>query len=232
MKELKYENAKQSVLLKQQREELRKKINKGGLSQEEYNSIKNQIKDLTEQKKELDKDLTEQDLVNAKHMLENKEFDQIKYIADWKKQNKKQFKAELNIAEMEELNQLLNDKGLNKSEFVRLAINGLKNNAIGINYLVIKSTQTFEKRGNWINCGDAIFSTEMKNFDNYKDAKEYYDSISLEDNIHFNNRYSDYKELYKYDKNLFDSCDIEEQDFDFDKMTLISDEYSMTDDYQ
>lgn len=164
--------------------------------------------------------------------LESDKFNQNKYISEWKKQNKKQFKAELNISEMDELNQLLNDKELNKTEFVRLAINGLKNNAIGINYLVIKSTQIFEKRGNWINCGDAIFSTEMKNFDNYKDAKEYYDSIAIEDNIHFNNRYSDYKELYKYDKNLFDSCDIEEQNFDFDKMTLISDEYSMTDDYQ
>lgn len=226
------EKAKQSVLLKKQREELREKLNNGGLSPEEYNDIKNQIKNLTEQKKELDKNLTEKDLMEARHILESEKFNQNKYISEWKKQNKKQFKAELNISEMDELNQLLNDKELNKTEFVRLAINGLKNNAIGINYLVIKSTQTFEKRGNWINCGDAIFSTEMKNFDNYKDAKEYYDSIALEDNICFNNRYSDYKELYKYDKNLFDSCDIEEQDFDFDKMTLISDEYSMTDDYQ
>lgn len=226
------EKAKKSVLLKKQREELRKKLNNGGLSQEEYNNIKKQIKDLTEQKKELDKELTAKDLMDARHILDSEKFNQNKYISEWKKQNKKQFKAELNISEMDELNQLLNDKELNKSEFVRLAINGLKNNAIGINYLVIKSTQTFEKRGNWINCGDAIFSTEMKNFDNYKDAKEYYDSIALEDNIHFNNRYSDYKELYKYDKNLFDSCDIEEQNFDFDKMTLISDEYSMTDDYQ
>lgn len=226
------EKAKKSVLLKKQREELRKKLNNGGLSQEEYNNIKKQIKDLTEQKKKLDKELTAKDLMDARHILDSEKFNQNKYISEWKKQNKKQFKAELNISEMDELNQLLNDKELNKSEFVRLAINGLKNNAIGINYLVIKSTQTFEKRGNWINCGDAIFSTEMKNFDNYKDAKEYYDSIALEDNIHFNNRYSDYKELYKYDKNLFDSCDIEEQNFDFDKMTLISDEYSMTDDYQ
>lgn len=226
------EKAKKSVLLKKQREELRKRLNNGGLSQEEYNNIKKQIKDLTEQKKELDKELTAKDLMDARHILDSEKFNQNKYISEWKKQNKKQFKAELNISEMDELNQLLNDKELNKTEFVRLAINGLKTDAIGINYLVIKSTQTFEKRGNWINCGDAIFSTEMKKFDNYKDAKEYYDSITLEDNIHFNNRYSDYKEFYKYDKNLFDSCDIEEQDFDFDKMILISDEYSMTDDYQ
>lgn len=64
------EKARQYVLLKQQREELREKINKGGLSQEEYHNIKNQIKNLQEQRNELSKELTQQDVIDAKKQLE------------------------------------------------------------------------------------------------------------------------------------------------------------------
>lgn len=71
----KEEKAEQSVLLKQQREKLRKKINKGGLSPEEYNDLKEQIKKITDQKKELDKDLTDDDLKEARHRLEKKEYE-------------------------------------------------------------------------------------------------------------------------------------------------------------
>ena len=63
----KEEKAEQSVLLKQQREELREKINKGGLNPEEYQKTKQKIKELTEQKKELDKGLTDDDLKEARH---------------------------------------------------------------------------------------------------------------------------------------------------------------------
>lgn len=64
------EKARQYVLLKQQREELREKINKGGLSPEEYHNIKNQIKNLQEQRNELSKELTQQDVIDAKKQLE------------------------------------------------------------------------------------------------------------------------------------------------------------------
>ena len=71
----KEEKAEQSVLLKQQREELREKINKGGLNPEEYQKTKQKIKELTEQKKELDKGLTDDDLKEARHRLEQKKYD-------------------------------------------------------------------------------------------------------------------------------------------------------------
>ena len=68
----KEEKAEQSVLLKQQREELREKINKGGLNPEEYQKTKQKIKELKEKKKELDKGLTDDDLKEARHRLEQK----------------------------------------------------------------------------------------------------------------------------------------------------------------
>ena len=69
----KEEKAEESVLIKQKRDEITKKIAKGGLSQEEYKKLKEEKDKLTEKKKQLDKDLTENDLKEARHRLEKKE---------------------------------------------------------------------------------------------------------------------------------------------------------------
>lgn len=69
----KEEKADKSVLIKQQREELREKLNEGGLSQEEYDNIKKQIQELTKQKEELDKDLSSFDLRDAGERLKKRE---------------------------------------------------------------------------------------------------------------------------------------------------------------
>lgn len=53
-------------------------------------------------------------------------FDQIKYINDYKRARKKQFKVELDIPEMEELEKMLQENGLTKAQFVRDAIDDLR----------------------------------------------------------------------------------------------------------
>ena len=104
-KSSKEERAEQSVKIRIQRDELREKLRKGGLSQEEYEKIKNQVKELTAQKKELDKDLTENDLKEARHRLEKKEYEKnqpkINKVEEDKiytklvKENEKQLEKEL-----------------------------------------------------------------------------------------------------------------------------------------
>ena len=69
----KEEKAEKSVLIKQQREKLREKLNESGLSQEEYDNIKKQIQELTKQKQELDKDLSNLDLRDAAERLKKRE---------------------------------------------------------------------------------------------------------------------------------------------------------------
>lgn len=71
----KEEKAEESVLIKQKRDEISKKIAKGGLSEEEYKKLKEEKDKLTEKKKQLDKDLTENDLKEARHRLEQKKYD-------------------------------------------------------------------------------------------------------------------------------------------------------------
>lgn len=68
----KEEKAEKSVLLKEERENLREKLNKGGLPKEEYDKISKKIKQITEQKKELDNELTQWDLRDAKERIERK----------------------------------------------------------------------------------------------------------------------------------------------------------------
>lgn len=68
----KEEKADKSVLIREQRDELREKLRKCGLSKDEYEDIKKQIKELTKQKEELDKDLSNLDLRDAKERLEEK----------------------------------------------------------------------------------------------------------------------------------------------------------------
>lgn len=58
--------------------------------------------------------------------MEQEKFNQSKYIQEWNKQNKKQFKVNLNIPEYEELKNLLKKNNLSNVQFVRNALNELK----------------------------------------------------------------------------------------------------------
>ena len=156
-------------------------------------------------------------------------FNQNKYIQDYRKQNYKQFKVELKVEEMDELNELLKKKKLNKTEFVKLAKNALEKGMIGMKYLVIKDPQAFQKRGNWVYGGETLMSKELKIFDDLDEAKNYYDDIKLEDDFQGSNRYSDFKVLYKYDSSKINDEDIEAGDYDLEDMIFLADEYSMTD---
>lgn len=59
-------------------------------------------------------------------------FNQSKYITNWQKENKKQFKVSLDPNEFEEANKLLEENNLSKIEFVRLALKNLKNGTLKI----------------------------------------------------------------------------------------------------
>lgn len=50
--------------------------------------------------------------------FDSKKFDQKKYIKDYQKEHYKQFKAKIKNEEMDELNELLDNKNMNKTEFV------------------------------------------------------------------------------------------------------------------
>lgn len=54
------------------------------------------------------------------------EFNQSKYIQEYRKNKKKQFNVDLNKDESEELEQLLKEKELTKVQFIRNAIEELK----------------------------------------------------------------------------------------------------------
>lgn len=58
------------------------------------------------------------------------EFNQKKYIKDWKKENYKQFKVEIKKEEKEELDKELKNNNLSGADFVRLALKGLKNGTL------------------------------------------------------------------------------------------------------
>jgi hypothetical protein len=64
-------------------------------------------------------------------------FNQTKYIDTYRKKHKAQFNVDLNIEEKEELDNLLKLNGLTKTQFLRNAIDMLKNN---------NSTLTKEKK--------------------------------------------------------------------------------------
>lgn len=54
------------------------------------------------------------------------EFNQQQYIQDYNKAHYRAFKVDLKIEELEELNDLLEKKGLTKAQFLRDAIKKLK----------------------------------------------------------------------------------------------------------
>lgn len=54
------------------------------------------------------------------------EFNQSKYITNWQKQNKRQFKVSLNKEEFEKADNLLKKNNLSKIQFVRLALEALE----------------------------------------------------------------------------------------------------------
>lgn len=55
-----------------------------------------------------------------------KKFNQVKYIDNFRKQNKAQFNVDLNIEEKKELDALLKELNLSKTQFLRNAIAELK----------------------------------------------------------------------------------------------------------
>lgn len=57
-------------------------------------------------------------------------FNQNKYIQEYIRLNKKQFKVDLNIDEYQELKELLKKNNLSNVQFVRNAINDLKDKSI------------------------------------------------------------------------------------------------------
>lgn len=57
-------------------------------------------------------------------------FNQSKYIQEYIRLNKKQFKVDLNVTEYQELKELLKKNNLSNAQFVRNAINDLKTKSI------------------------------------------------------------------------------------------------------
>lgn len=159
-------------------------------------------------------------------------FDKKEYNVNYRRKQlkrkvKAQFNTDLFYNEKIELDKLLSNLGMTKREFILEAKEELERKRDKMKkYLVIKNTQGFEKRENWISSGDMIFSKEEKIFRNLKDAEDYYNSIELEDKIQDNNRYSDYKELYEYYLKDFSDEEIKNSDYDIDKMKLLKDDYS------
>lgn len=58
------------------------------------------------------------------------EFNQSKYITNWQKENKKQFKVSLNKEEFEKADNLLKKHNLSKIQFVRLALEALEDGTL------------------------------------------------------------------------------------------------------
>lgn len=59
-----------------------------------------------------------------------KNFNQTKYINEWQKENKKQFRVDLNKEEFEKAEKLLKSNNLTKVGFVRLALKSLENGTL------------------------------------------------------------------------------------------------------
>lgn len=59
-------------------------------------------------------------------MEEKKKFNQTKYVREYIKTHKKQFRVDLNIKEYEELEELLLKKNITKTQFLRNSIEELK----------------------------------------------------------------------------------------------------------
>lgn len=149
-----------------------------------------------------------------------------KYKNEFDKENYKQFKAKLKPEEMEEVNEFLKQNEMNKREFILRSMKILERGMYMRKYLVIKNTQHFEKRGEWISTGDCIDTQKIKIFNNKEDADKYYNELELKDNIQYSDRYSDYKEMYEYDATEITDEDIKDNDYDIDKMKFIKDDYS------
>ena len=155
-----------------------------------------------------------------------KEFNQLEYIKEFNKKNYKQFKADLKILEKEELNKLLKKHNLSNAEFIRKSKKILERGMYMRKYLVIKNTQHFEKRGEWISAGDCIDTKQTKIFDNKEDADKYYNELELNDIVEASDRYSDYKEMYEYDATEVTDEMIKDNDYDIEEMKFIKDDYS------
>ena len=156
----KEEKAEESVLIKQKRDEITKKIVKGGLSEEEYKKLKEEKDKLTEKKKQLDKDLTENDLKEARHRLEQKKYDdkktKINKVEEDKIYNKLVKDNENNLNK--ELNDILGNIEREEDEY-----------GISSQYLDEISSKTMEKINN-MHDNDEISDYVYENYiDNYNE---------------------------------------------------------------
>ena len=61
--------------------------------------------------------------------MNEKKFNQARYVDDYRKKHKAQFNVDLNIQEKEELEKLLKKCNLSKTQFLRNAIDLLKKNS-------------------------------------------------------------------------------------------------------
>lgn len=156
----KEEKAEKSVLLKQRREELRKKINKGGLSKEEYDKTKEEIKKITEQKKQLDEELTDDDLKEARHRIEKREYEKKQSKINKKEENEvyKKLVKENDENLIKELNLELRDAEKFEEEY-----------GISEQYLDELSTKTMEKINNMYDNGNISDYVYENYIDNYNE---------------------------------------------------------------
>ena len=156
----KEEKAEKSVLLKQRREELRKKINKGGLSKEEYDKTKEEIKKITEQKKQLDEELTDDDLKEARHRIEKREYEKKQSKINKKEENEvyKKLVKENDENLIKELNLELRDVEKFEEEY-----------GISEQYLDELSTKTMEKINNMYDNGNISDYVYENYIDNYNE---------------------------------------------------------------
>lgn len=155
------------------------------------------------------------------------EFNQKEYIKNYNKENYSTFKVDLKKDEKEELDNLLKMLNIKKSDFLRKSIENFKEEVKMKKYCVKAKTICCDKKGNtWYFRGDVSCGHNdlEKIFDTIEEARECYDNIKLNDDIHINSRYSDYKELYEIDGSINDVDNV-----DLDKARFIADDYIFTD---
>lgn len=150
-------------------------------------------------------------------------FDKTKYDMELRKKTKKQFNTDLYKDEKEELDRLLKQENITKTEFIRNAITNLKEKIKMKKYYVVLGTELFKRKNykwEYDVCIDKPREAEI--FDNYEKAKEFYDNLKLYDNISGIERYADFKEIYSYnEKDLED----EEPRFSLEKMKKLEELY-------
>jgi len=160
--------------------------------------------------------------------FDKKEYDR-KFSAERRK-TLKQFKVDLPAAEKEELDILLEQHNLTKTEFLKKSILNFKEELKMKKYYIYCGTDAYRRSGaNWEFDGNTSMNVNDKYigvYDSYEQAIEIYNSINLTRNEESTRLYADYKQLYEFDTNDITDEDIEDDDLDIDKMKLLKEEYT------